>query len=101
SYHDRTVKIWDAQTGQETLVLKGHSAYVTGLAYSPDGKRLATTADDKTVKLWNAQTGDELLTLEGHGGHNSLALTPGGNLLACGGPDGTIKIYNATPLSGR
>jgi WD40 repeat protein/serine/threonine protein kinase len=95
---DRTVKIWDAQTGQETLVLKGHSAYVTNLAYSPDGNRIATTADDKTVKLWNAHSGDELLTLEGHGSYNGVAFSPDGNLLACGGPDGTIKIYDATPL---
>jgi WD40 repeat protein len=96
---DRTIKILDAQTGQELLALKGHSASITGLAYSPDGKRLATTAEDKTVKVWNAQNGDELLTLEGHGWFvNGVAFSPDSNLLACGGPDGTIRIYNATPL---
>ena len=65
-----TVKVWDAATGQETLTLKGHTS--TGplsVAFSPDGKRLASASDrTETVKVWDAATGQEILTLKGHTG---------------------------------
>jgi WD40 repeat protein len=53
---DNSVKVWDAQTGQELLTLK-HIDNVTSVAYSPDGKRLASASWDNTLKVWNAQTG--------------------------------------------
>lgn len=54
---DSTVKLWDVTTGQELLTLKGHAGNVTSVAFSPDGKRLATGSIDSTVKLWDAPTG--------------------------------------------
>jgi WD40 repeat protein len=52
---DNTVKVWDAQTGRELLSLKAPSSF--SVAYSPDGKRLASASGDNTVKVWDAQTG--------------------------------------------
>jgi WD40 repeat protein len=49
-----TVKVWDAQTGQETLTLKGHPAGFSGVAFSPDGHRLAAGSYDGTVRIWDA-----------------------------------------------
>ena len=60
------MKVWDAQTGQDLLALQGHTQMVWSVAFSPDGKRLASAAWDKTVKVWDAQTGQELHTLTGH-----------------------------------
>ena len=65
---DKTVKVWDAATGQESLTLKGHTDGVMSVAFSPDGKRLASASEDQTVKVWDAATGQELLTLKGHTG---------------------------------
>ena len=45
---------WDAQTGQETLTLKGHSDIVWSVGFSPDGKRIVS-GGDKTVKVWDAR----------------------------------------------
>ena len=60
------MKVWDAATGQEILTLKGHTDAVTSVAFSPDGKRLASASSDQTVKVWDAATGQETLTLKGH-----------------------------------
>ena len=52
---DNTLKVWDAQTGQETLTLKGHSESVTSVSYSPEGKRIISSSRDNTVKIWDAR----------------------------------------------
>ena len=73
---DRTVKVWDAETGQETLTLKGHTDMSTSVAFSPDGKRLASASADRTVKVWDAATGQETLTLKGHTDRSERGVQP-------------------------
>ena len=58
---DTTLKVWDAQTGQETLTLKGHSSGVTSVSFSPDGKRIvsgSSGSNDKTLKVWDISSLD-------------------------------------------
>jgi WD40 repeat protein len=49
---DRTAKVWDAVRGQELLTLSGHKGIVNGVAFSPDGKRLATASADGNVQIY-------------------------------------------------
>jgi WD40 repeat protein len=54
---DKTMRIWDAQTGLQTTVLEGHSGPVYSVAFSPDGTRIVSGSLDETVRIWDAQTG--------------------------------------------
>ena len=68
------------------------------IVFSPDGKRLASSARwTNAVKVWDAQTGQELLNLKAGGEINSLAFSPDGHWLV-GDPGGTVTIWDATPL---
>jgi WD40 repeat protein len=49
---DKTVKVWDAEKGQELLTLKGHTGLLRSVCFSPDGKRIASASKDQTVKVW-------------------------------------------------
>jgi eukaryotic-like serine/threonine-protein kinase len=91
---DRTVKVWDATTGQEIVTLKRHGI-VSSVAYSPDGKRLASATYDGTVKVWDATTGQEILTLKGHtSAVLGVAFSRDGQRLTSAGLDGTVKVWD-------
>jgi WD40 repeat protein len=79
---DGTVRLWDAATGAVLQTLKGHTGRVWAIAFSPDGKQLASASDDRTVRLWDAATGAALQTLEGHTGRVwAVAFSPDGSCL--------------------
>src|SRR5205807_2415843 len=87
----------------ELLTLKGHAGQVHSMAYSPDGKRLASGSQDSTVKVWDGQTGQELVTFKGHAGAgdeywpgvNSVAFSPDGKRLASATIGGSMKVWDA------
>ena len=63
---DKTAKVWEAASGQEVHTLSGHTDTVWGVAFSPDGRLVATASRDKTAKVWEAASGQEVHTLSGH-----------------------------------
>lgn len=91
---DKTIKIWNLETGELIHTLTGHMDGVYTIALSPDGQILASGSVDKTIKLWHLQTGELLGTFIGHANTvTALAFTASGEILVSGSLDKTIKIW--------
>ena len=70
------------------------------MAFSPDGRLLATAGDDSTARLWDPATGEHLRTLTGHASEvNGVAFSPDGRLLATAGDDSTARLWD--PATGE
>ncbi len=93
--YDYTVQLWDLANRQDIISLKGHTSYIDSIAFSPDGKTLATGSADDTVRLWNVDTGEYITSLIGHTDTvTSIAFSPDGKTLATGSWDDTLRFWN-------
>ena len=98
---DRSVKVFDADSGLELFALRGHVGDVTGVAFNSDGSLLVSAGKDNTVRLWDATRGQEIHTL--HEGNfrtrntpisfNGLALSPDGKKIGLAFTD--TRVLNA------
>jgi len=95
-WHDKTVKIWETETGEEVASFSGHkpvprsdgretSWSLDTCAFSPDGRCIVSSGGD-SLKVWNAESGEEIMTLvEGGLAITTCAFSPDGRLLVSGG----------------
>ncbi|MDI1433284.1 WD40 repeat domain-containing protein [Polyangium sorediatum] len=82
--------------------LLGHTGPVEALAFSPDGKRLASGSRDKSVRIWDVAAGTEKFRLPGHSNTvTAVAFSPDGNLLASGSADKSARIWDAATGTSR
>ena len=63
---DKTLRIWDAASGETRRTLSGHTGSLPGCAVSPDGTWIVSASADKTLKIWDAASGETRRTLSGH-----------------------------------
>ncbi len=91
------VSVREAATGQELQKLVGHTGWVMGVVFSPDGETLATTSLDGSVRIWSLGPGGELIAVSvpaaGYG--TRVAFSPDGRFIATNGGDGTATLWDS------
>jgi len=94
---DKTVRIWEAGSGQAIHTMKGHKDAISCVAFSPDGRRVASGSLDRTVTIWDASTGQPVSALPRDTGFIlSVAFDPRGRLLAASTSEGRVKIWDVS-----
>jgi WD40 repeat protein len=89
-------EVWDYTTriDKPYSPITGHTGTVFSVAWSPDGKRIASGSGDHTVKVWDASTGKIVLTYSDHSDRvNTVAWSPDGKYIASGSFDNTVKVW--------
>ncbi|MBI4613888.1 MAG: hypothetical protein HY720_09790, partial [Planctomycetes bacterium] len=92
---DSTLKVWDAEMGEESRTLQGHTGFVRAVAVSPDGKWIVSGSKDETLKVWDAETGFLVDSIVCDGGPTSIALH--GARIYVGCMNSTIAVYEYRP----
>jgi DNA-binding beta-propeller fold protein YncE len=93
---DMTARVWDATTGREMAILKGHTDEVNDASFSRDGHRVITASDDDTVRLWDAETGREVAKFaDSSNDLNSVAFSPDGSRIVAASDDDTARVWDA------
>jgi WD40 repeat protein len=93
---DGHVLIFDAESGRLVTALDGHFGNIRSVAYSSNGRWLATCGDDQTIRVWDVEARRSLHTLRGHvGGVYAVAFSPDGRRLVSGGSDSTVRLWDA------
>ena len=89
------IVLWDPATGQRVGTIKGHGKGIVDVAFSRDGKLIASAGSDNTIKIWDVATQRELRTLTGHPGSiESMDFSPDGKLLASASEDGSTFLWD-------
>ena len=93
---NRTVRLWNIQTGERPRILTGHKHFVSSVAFNPDGKTLASGSYDTTLRVWDVQTGGHEKTLTGYMNDVwSVAFSPDGKTFVNSMDEDTIHVWDA------
>lgn len=91
--NDKTIKLWNPQTGALIETLTGHTSLVNSVAFSADYSTLASGGEDKTIRLWNLDSKTLIRTLNGHVEPVGSVTFGSAAMLVSGSADQTAKIW--------
>jgi WD40 repeat protein len=92
---DRTLRLWDLESGQTLAAFEGHGGEVHGVAVAPPGRLAASVSNDRTVRLWDLEQGREVRVLRGHTQKvRTVTFCPDGRHIVTGGDDNTIRLWD-------
>jgi len=93
---DKTARVWDAARGRELMRLSGNEGAVGGVGFSPDSRRIVTSARAGSVRLWAAVSGDLLTIYAGHHAEvRSPTFSPDGHRIVTASSDNTARVWDA------
>jgi WD40 repeat protein len=93
--HDRTLKLWDLETGSLIRSFVGHTDSIYTVAVTPDGHIVLSGSADRTVRLWDLQTGRLLHTFAEHGGPvSAVVVCPDGRHALSGCDDRKLRLWD-------
>ena len=87
-----SMKLWDVASGKEIRTFKGHSSWLSSVAFSPDGRHVLSASGDQTIKLWDIATGNVVKTFIGDS--HSVTFSPNGRYFLAG--DNILKLWDIT-----
>ena len=91
------IESWNARTGVlQRPSIGGHFGIVNSVAFSPDGKTLASASMDDLIRVWDVRAREQIRTFSGHKGGvtSSVVFSPDGSVLASGGGDKTVRLWD-------
>lgn len=92
---DKSIKLWDAQSGECLQSFEGHTGSIYSVAFNPEGTRVISGADDNNIKLWDVQSGECLQIFEGHTSMLwNVAFNSEGTHVISGASDNSIKLWD-------
>jgi WD40 repeat protein/tRNA A-37 threonylcarbamoyl transferase component Bud32 len=92
---DRTLRLWDLESGRTLLIFQGHVGAVRAVTVTPDGRCILSGGNDRTLRVWDVESGRAMATLTGHtGAVRAVVVTPDGRRAVSGSDDRTLRVWD-------
>src|SRR6185436_12421331 len=96
---DRTLRVWDIDSGRALATLEGHTGRVISCGVTPDGRRAISGSSDHALRVWDLERGLALAVLDGHTDYvTACAVTPDGRRVVSASEDRTLRIWDLDGL---